>query len=536
MSDLSTITNNQDTVDLFNTKNKNGCGVALVVEHAQSFTQYPPTDYSPSIKMRFPQLKNALLNGNSGHMPDFPPSIGIIHFVCAGGHGMSAIALMLKALGYDVQGSDAKESINTERLRAAGIRVFIGHDKAHVKSAKLVVASSAALTIKYRVTENIEVEAARGKGIPVIHRAEMLAALMKNKKAIAVGGSHGKSTTTSMLAGILEAGGLTPSVLTGATMNLYKSNMHLGSGEWMVVEADESDGSFLWLPTLVTVVTNIDSDHVAFWKSEENTRAAFSQFVRNVPFYGLGVLCIDDPGVRQILPSLHDRNIVTYGTTKDADVRGENIDFSTRGCTFTVSVRDHKGGPRQNIGSFELNAFGLANVQNALAAIAVSIELGIDYQATADSLGTYPGVYQRFDRVGTVNGITIIDDHAAHPAEIKACNSMAKQAGARRIIAVNQPSGLPVVVKPWLAEYNTTFQDAEFVIIGQAEGDGEALAAQAREMIVESLKSHGVENVISMHDAQQLPELVARIGQDGDYVVCTGYRGSTEWARRLAKC
>ncbi|KAJ5671967.1 hypothetical protein N7507_001094 [Penicillium longicatenatum] len=288
-------------------------------------------------------------------MPALSTSVGLIQFVGIGGHGVSAIASILHELGNTIQGCDAKESNNTERLRAAGVTVFIGHDKA----------------------DNIEVEAARDKGIPVIHRAEMLAELMRHKKAIAVGGSHGKSTTTSMIAEVLESGGLMPSVVTGAVMNLYRSNSHLGAGDWVVAEADESDGSFLMLPHLVTIVTNIDSDHIIHWKDETKTREAFVQFVRNGPFHGLGILCIDDPGVRQIMLLLQDRNIVTYVVSEDADFRAVNITYSSNGCSFNVSIHDQENDFQYTIGPIHVNALGLASVQNSLAAITIASELGI---------------------------------------------------------------------------------------------------------------------------------------------------------------
>ncbi|KAJ6024200.1 hypothetical protein N7540_004997 [Penicillium herquei] len=483
--------------------------------------------------MSLSNFRKALSYEQSPSLLAFPPSIGLVHFVGIGGHGVSGLALILHKMGYTVQGSDAKESDNISRLRAAGITVFIGHDEAYVNSAKLVVASAAALIVKFRPRDNIEVESAREKGILVIHRAELLAELMRNKKAIAVGGSHGKSTTTSMIGGVLEAGGLNPTVVTGAIMNLYDSNSHLGSGEWVVAEADESDGSFLCLPHLITVVTNIDSDHIIYWKDQAKTRAAFTQFVRNMPFYGLGVLCIDDPGVRQILPLLQDRDILTYGISEDADFRAEDIQYLPDRCTFTVSMPGSETQSRRRVGPISIKALGIENVRNALAAIVVSTDLGIEMENTNQSLSSFPGLHHRFQVVGSVSGIKVIDDHSAHPAEINAVIRMAKQTGARKIIAVNQPSARPSIVEGWLDEYPASFEGADHVIIGQGEGGDLAAAIEGREMLVEYLRAHGRKDVISMSDSSQLPILISEIAGEGDIVLCMGYLGSDRWAKEL---
>lgn len=479
-------------------------------------------------------LKERLLSEQTPSMLGFPPSIGLIHFVCIGGHGMSGIALILHQLGYQVQGSDIRESENTKRLRTAGVTVFIGHDAAYVQSAKLIVSSGQALAIKWRTKENIEVEAARAIGIPVIHRAKMLAEIMRNRKAIAVGGSHGKSTTTSMLAAIMRAADLDPTVITGATMALYDSNAHVGTGEWIVAEADESDGSFLELPHLVTIVTNIDSDHINFWKEERHTREAFSKFVQNVPFFGLGALCIDDPGVKQILPSVQDQNIVTYGLSEEADVRAENVIYSPDGCSFVVTVRERQNGCRKTLGHIAVNALGLANVQNALAALAIGIEIGIKAPILNQALSTFPGLSQRFERIGIIDGITIINDHAAHTVEIRATLNMAKQAGAKKIIAVHQSCSRASMAEDWVADgYASAFEGTAHIIIGRAEGVEETQAVQGQDILFQSLRNFGYSEVTSMHDSTRLPDLVSRVAGDGDFVVCMGYLGSDGWSRSL---
>ncbi|KAE8317909.1 Mur ligase [Aspergillus transmontanensis] len=477
-------------------------------------------------------LQEALRYESPAHMPGFPPSISPIHFVCIGGHGQSAIALILLKLGYVVQGSDIKESDNVVRLRAAGATVFIGHDKDQLGSAKLVVASSAATKNK----PNVEVEAARDRRIPVIHRSEMLASLMRHHKSIAISGSHGKSTTTSMVAGMLEAGGLSPTTISGAVVTQYGSNAHLGSGNWMVVEADESDGTMVRLPALISVVTNIDSDHITFYGTQEKTRATFAQFVRNVPFYGLAVLCIDDPGVRKILPEVQDRNIITYGVSEDADVRAENVKYNPQDSTFVLSVRSRRDGARRVVGPIVLNVLGLHNLQNALATTAIALELGIELESIRHALGNFQGTNRRYIHVGEANGIQIIDDFGTHPAEIKATQTMAKQAGARRVIAVYQPTIVVKNVEAWLEEYPAAFEESAHIIIGQADGVevDPVPAGEARETLVQYLHSHGREDAISMPDPSALPELVSRLGQEGDFVVCMGFRSSTLWARALA--
>ncbi|EAU39465.1 predicted protein [Aspergillus terreus NIH2624] len=485
------------------------------------------------IRMLSTDLKEALRYESPAHMPGFPPSISPIHFVCIGGHGQSAIALILLKLGYVVQGSDIKESDNVVRLRAAGATVFIGHDKDQLGSAKLVVASSAAT---WGSKPNVEVEAARERRIPVIHRSEMLASLMRHHKSIAICGSHGKSTTTSMVAGMLEAGGLSPTTISGAVVTQYGSNAHMGSGNWMVVEADESDGTMVQLPALISVVTNIDSDHITFYGTQEKTRATFAQFVRNVPFYGLAVLCIDDPGVRKMLPEVQDRNIITYGVSEDADVRAEDVKYNPQDSTFVLSVRNRRDGTRRVVGCIVLNVLGLHNLQNALATTAIALELGIELESIRYALRNFQGTNRRYIHVGEANGIQIIDDFGTHPAEMKATQTMAKQAGARRIIAVYQPTAVVRNVEAWLEEYPAAFEESAHIIIGQADGVGvdPVPAGKARETLVQYLHSHGREDAISMPDPSALPELVSRLGQEGDFVVCMGFRSSTLWARALA--
>lgn len=362
----------------------------------------------------------------------------------------------------------------------------------------------------------------------------MLAEIMRNKKTIAVGGSHGKSTTTSMVAALLHAADLDPTVITGAVMGLYNSNAHLGTGDWMVVEAEESDGSFLELPHLVTVVTNIDSDHINFWKEEKHTREAFCNFVRNAPFYGLGVLCIDDPGVKQIMPSVEDQNIVTYGLSKEADVRAEDVTYSPDGCSFVVSARDRQSECWTTIGRTTVNALGLANIQNALAAIAIGIEIGIEAPILRQALSMFPGLQQRFERIGAFNGITIINDHASHTAEIKATLQMAKQAGAKRIVAINQGCSRGSMAHDWVADgYASAFEGTSHIIIGRAEGVDEAQAVQAQNTLFQSLHSFDHAEVTLMLDSTQLPHLVSRVAEDGDFVVCMCYSGSDGWSRTL---
>lgn len=458
-------------------------------------------------------------------MPPFPLSIGTLHFVGIGGNGMSGVAEILHLLGYSVQGSDIGEGINVSRLRHAGVTVFNGHDSEHIGSARVVVVSNAVKN------DNPEIKAARTRQIPVIHRAEMLAELMRSKQSIAVSGSHGKTTTTSMVACVLEAAGLAPTVINGGVMNACGSNAHLGLGDWIVAEADESDGSFLRLPSLVAVVTNIDAEHLGYWGTVANAREGYAQFVSNIPFYGMGVLCIDDPEVREMVPTL-DRHIVTFGLDADADVRAEDIFYHKQGSTFTVSIYNKMDGCRRTLEPMSLNALGIHNVRNALAAVAIAIEMGIDEKTIQLALASVKGVQRRFTWVGEAYGVHIFDDFAHHPTEIEAVLEMAKQAGARNIIAVYQAATYSRTYS--LSDrFSSCFHDAATVIVAEADAVDTLLAGGGRDLLVDGLRNHGHQNVISMFSSDCLAELVSKVSKPGDYVICMGVGSITFKAQAL---
>ncbi len=460
-------------------------------------------------------------------MRALPLSIGTIHFVGIGGIGMSGIAEVLHTLGYSVQGSDLAESANVQRLRAIGIPVAIGHDAANVGQAQVVVISTAV------PRDNPEVVAARAKLIPVVRRAEMLAELMRLKWSIAVGGTHGKTTTTSLVAALLEGAGYDPTVINGGIINAYGSNTRLGAGEWMVVEADESDGSFLRLPPVITIVTNMDPEHLDHWGTREAMEAGYRQFVGNIPFYGFAVLCIDHPAVQQMIPALSDHRIVTYGFSPQADIRAERIMYGNKGATFEVRFADRLSGRARRMGPLALPMLGSHNVQNALAAIAVATEMDIEEPLIRAALGNFAGVKRRFTVTGSAGGITVIDDYGHHPVEIAAVLKAARQAGARDVVAVVQPHRYSRVASLF-EEFCTCMNDAGTVIVADVYAAGEApMEGVDRDALVEGLRARGHRSVVPLSDPGHLPEMVHAIARQGDYVVCLGAGSITHWANAL---
>ncbi|MBN8927961.1 MAG: UDP-N-acetylmuramate--L-alanine ligase, partial [Rhodospirillales bacterium] len=460
-------------------------------------------------------------------MRALPLSIGTIHFVGIGGIGMSGIAEVLHNLGYSVQGSDISESGNVLRLRQAGIPVTIGHDAANLGGAQVVVVSTAVKR------DNPEVVAARTRLIPVVRRAEMLAELMRLKWSIAVGGTHGKTTTTSLVAAVLEAAKMDPTVINGGIINAYGTNTRLGDGEWMVVEADESDGSFLRLPAVIAVVTNMDPEHLDHWGTPEAMVAGYDQFVANVPFYGFAVLCIDHPGVQQMIPRLSDHRIITYGLSQQADVRAERIMPDKSGSTFEVVVTDRARGRTRRMGPFRLQMLGQHNVQNALAAIAVGVEMEIDNETLRSALLSFKGVKRRFTKTGEANGITVIDDYGHHPVEIAAVLKAARQAGARDVIAVVQPHRFSRL-QSLFDEFCTCMNDAGTVIVADVYAAGEQpIAGVDRDALVEGLRARGHRSVVPLPSPGRLAEMVHAIAKPGDFVVCLGAGSITQWAAAL---
>jgi len=453
--------------------------------------------------------------------------IGTIHFVGIGGIGMSGIAEVMHNLGYRVQGSDVAEGYVIAGLRAKGIAVHIGHKAENLGDATVVVTSTAIRR------DNPEVEAAYARRLPVVRRAEMLAELMRLKSTVAVAGTHGKTTTTSMVAALLDAGGIDPTVINGGIINSYGSNARLGASDWMVVEADESDGSFLRLDGTIAVVTNIDPEHLDHYGSFDAVKDAFVEFVENVPFYGAALLCLDHPEVQNIIPRVRDRRVVTYGFAAQADVRGVNVAPIAGGNRFDAVVRGRDGTTR-TIEGIELPMPGRHNVQNALAAIGVALELGIEDATIRDGFAKFGGVKRRFTRVGEAKGAVIIDDYAHHPVEIRAVLAAAREGAAGRVIAVMQPhrysrlGGL-------MDDFAQAFNDADMVFVTPVYAAGEApVDGVSAEALVERIGLRGHRSAAVIADADALAAALADVIQPGDQVICLGAGDITKWAAGLA--
>ena len=461
-------------------------------------------------------------------MKALPLDIGTIHFVGIGGIGMSGIAEVLHNLGYSVQGSDIAEGANVQRLRAMGINVAIGHAKDNLGTAKVLVISSA---VKL---DNPEVVAAGQRLMPVVRRAEMLAELMRLKWSIAVGGTHGKTTTTSMIAALLEAAGLDPTVINGGIINAWGSNARLGDGDWMVVEADESDGTFVKLPATIAVVTNIDSEHMDHYGSFENLLAAFDAFVENLPFHGFAALCIDDAEVQSMISRVSDRKIVTYGRSPQADVRMTRLDYVDEGSSFDVIIYDRASGSERHLSDIQLPMFGAHNVINALAVIAVACEMGLSNEVIKRALAGFEGVKRRFTKTGEVDGISVIDDYGHHPVEIAAVMIAARAAAPDgRIIAVVQPHRY-TRLRDLFEEFCTCFNDADVVVVADVYAAGEnAIDGVDRTALVKGLQSHGHRHVESLDAPEDLADLINRLAVSGDMVVCLGAGNITSWANAL---
>ena len=460
-------------------------------------------------------------------MRALPLSIGTIHFVGIGGIGMSGIAEVLHNLGYSVQGSDIADGANVRRLREAGIPVAVGHEARNLGNSQVVVVSTAVKP------DNPEVQAARARLIPVVRRAEMLAELMRLRWAIAIGGTHGKTTTTSLVAAVLEAAHLDPTVINGGIINNYGTNTRMGAGEWMVVEADESDGSFLRLPATIAVVTNMDPEHLDHWGTGEAMLAGYDQFVQNVPFYGFAVLCIDHPAVQQMIPRLSDRRIITYGFSPQADVRADKLVMDKLGATFEVTIADRARGRSRKMGPFRLPMLGQHNVQNALAAVAIGAEMEIDDATLRTAFAGFKGVKRRFTKTGEAGGITVIDDYGHHPVEIAAVLKAARQAGANNVVAVVQPHRYSRLASLF-AEFCTCMNDAGTVIVADTYAAGEApIEGANRDALVEGLRARGHRSVVPLPGPEHLAEMVHAIAKPGDFVICLGAGNITQWAAAL---
>jgi UDP-N-acetylmuramate--alanine ligase len=460
-------------------------------------------------------------------MREMPLDIGIIHFVGIGGIGMSGIAEILHNLGYQVRGSDAAENANVTRLRGLGVEVEIGQKAENVEGAQVVVVSSA---IK---ADNPELRAARAQHIPVVRRAEMLAELMRLKWCVAIGGTHGKTTTTSLIAQLLDGAALDPTVINGGIINAYGTNARLGQGEWMVVEADESDGTFVKLPATIAVVTNIDPEHLDFYGTAEKLYEAFESFVTNIPFYGFAVVCIDHPQVQALIGRLTDRRTITYGFSPQAEVRARNLRAEAGGQVFDVELSAKEGEEPAVIADLRLPMFGKHNVSNALAAVAVALEMGVEADVIRKALAAFGGVKRRFTKTGEAHGITVIDDYGHHPVEIAAVLQAARSATSGRVIAVVQPHRYSRLHNLF-EDFCACFNDADEVIVADVYAAGEqSIEGADRDALVEGLRQRGHRHAAPLEGPEMLPGMVMERAQSGDLVVCLGAGNITAWAQSL---
>lgn len=454
-----------------------------------------------------------------------PGDVGPIHFVGIGGIGMSGIAEVLLNHGYVVQGSDLKDSKITQRLAEMGATIFIGQKAENLEAAEVVVISSA---IK---PGNAELDEARRQGLPVVRRAEMLAELMRLKSNIAVAGTHGKTTTTTMVAALLDHGKFDPTVINGGIIHAYGSNARVGDGEWMVVEADESDGTFNRLPATIAIVTNIDPEHMEHWGDFDTLRAGFNEFVSNIPFYGLAVCCTDHNEVQALVGKITDRRVVTYGFNSQADVRATKPTYKAGVAHFDI----HLQSEGLVIEGCTLPMPGDHNVSNALSAVAVARHLGMKLDEIREALAKFGGVNRRFTKVGEVDGITIIDDYGHHPVEIAAVLKAARQASEGRVIAVHQPHRY-TRLHSLFEDFCTCFNEADVVAIAEVFAAGEDLIKGAtRDDLVDGLIAHGHRHARAIVSEDDLVRLVKEQAQPGDMVVCLGAGTISAWANALPK-
>jgi UDP-N-acetylmuramate--alanine ligase len=456
-----------------------------------------------------------------------PPELGAIHFVGIGGIGMSGIAEVLLNLGYKVQGSDAAENPNVKRLRDKGATVHIGHNARNLGAAEVVVVSTA---IK---RDNPELVAAREKRLPVVRRAEMLAELMRLKQCVAIAGTHGKTTTTSLVATLLDAGHFDPTVINGGIINAYGTNARLGAGQWMVVEADESDGTFLKLPADVAIVTNIDPEHLDHFKTFDAIKEAFRAFVENLPFYGFAVMCLDHPTVQDLVGKIEDRRVITYGENPQADARIRNIDLSGGKSRFSIVYRDRKSGQELALDDLVLPMPGHHNALNATAAICVALELGMKPEDVKAALAGFGGVKRRFTRTGEWNGATIFDDYGHHPVEIAAVLRAARASTRGQVIAVVQPHRY-TRLQSLFNEFATCLNDADVVIVADVYAAGEQpIPGVSRDDLVAAVKAHGHRNAMALKSPDELPDMIRALARPEDYVVLLGAGNITQWAYAL---
>ncbi len=452
-----------------------------------------------------------------------PGDVGAIHFIGIGGIGMSGIAEVLLNHGYTVQGSDLKATPITNRLAELGAVIFEGQAAQNIQNAEVVVISSA---IK---PGNPELDAARAEGLPIVRRAEMLAELMRLKSNIAVAGTHGKTTTTTMVAALLDEGDFDPTVVNGGIIHAYGSNARKGEGEWMVVEADESDGTFNRLPATIAIVTNIDPEHMEHWGDFDTLRRGFLDFVSNIPFYGVAVCCTDHPEVQSLVGKITDRRVITYGFNAQADVRAVNLTYKAGVAHFDVALQ----AEGIMIEDCSLPMPGDHNVSNALSAIAVARHLGMKGDQIRDALAKFGGVNRRFTRVGEVEGVTIIDDYGHHPVEIAAVLKAARQATDGRVIAVHQPHRY-TRLSSLFDDFCACFNDADVVGIAEVYAAGEdPIKGASRDDLVAGLIRHGHRHARAVNNEDDLERLVREQARPGDMVVCLGAGTISTWANGL---
>ncbi|MGO8842563.1 MAG: UDP-N-acetylmuramate--L-alanine ligase [Methyloceanibacter sp.] len=463
-------------------------------------------------------------------MPD-PEKTGLVHIVGIGGIGMSAIAEVMHTRGYTVQGSDLKDSANLERLRAQYIRCLIGHDPANIEGAAYLVISSAVKA------GNPEFEAAKERGIPIIRRAEMLAELMRPCATVSITGTHGKTTTTSLIADLLKSAGLDPTVITGGIINAWGTNARIGKGDWMVVEADESDGTFLKLPTQIGVVTNIDPEHMDYWQTLPALHQGYQQFIEAIPFYGLAVACIDHPVVRELLAKLggaaNGRRTLTYGVARDADIRLVNLRPARDRIVFDADLGPAVGGGARKLTDLTLPVLGHYNALNALAALAVAAEAGVSDELIREAFAAFSGVKRRFTHVGEWQGVQVYDDYAHHPVEIAAVLRAARVAGTGRVIAVLQPHRY-TRLQSLFNEFSACLDDADIALVTPVYSAGEVpIPGIDRDELASGLRRHGHPKVLTVDGEEQLVETVVALAQAGDLVVGLGAGTITDWINAL---
>ena len=452
-----------------------------------------------------------------------PPQLGPVHFIGIGGIGMAGIAEVLLNHGYAVQGSDLKPSQLTERLERLGATVRIGHAPENLEDADVVVVSSAIRQ------DNPELQRARSRRLPVVRRADMLAELMRLKLNVAVAGTHGKTTTTTLVATLLDAGGMDPTVVNGGVIHAYGSTARVGGGEWMVVEADESDGSFNRLPATIAVVTNIDPEHLEHYGDFDTLRQAFHTFVSNVPFYGAAICNVDHVDVRRMVAQLHDRRVISYGIDEEADVRGQNLRFDNGTATFDVHLRQND----RVLTDMQLPMLGEHNVSNALAAIAVALHLGLDEARIRGALAAFKGVNRRFTRVGVIDGVTVIDDYAHHPVELRAALRAARQSAGGRVVAVHQPHRY-TRLHSLFDDMCACFGDADEVVISEVYAAGEEpIDGADRDSLVEGIRRAGQANVHAIAGESGFRNFVRSHTRSGDLLICLGAGSISSWARDL---